>query len=320
MSASNSACTHSHARKRAAEGGGAARIMAANRVMEALAKEIEQAKSGTHHRQKSEEKRLSALKAERIKHAEHVRALAMESIDKQFEEVRREAEEELNTEKSNLQDKLYQEVLERQKRSSSQDANSIRAMTRQLRQKRGDTTAASSTKPINANKRDMNAKNGAFAMPLRQGDVEEDFEGMVALAEQLSPNLDVGFMGIEVRAKDRMRPVENATKKPTDGTGAKRPRRGDFNLKGKPRAEVSGARITVWYEEEHGGRKMDVPYLGVVSSCDPREGLYVKFEDYPEEMLITNEDDWLWGTHSRKPPESNPPAAAAPTGRGGRRS
>ena len=25
------------------------------------------------------------------------------------------------------------------------------------------------------------------------------------------------------------------------------------------------------------------------------------FEGFPEEMLITNEDDWLWGTHSRKP-------------------
>ena len=43
-------------------------------------------------------------------------------------------------------------------------------------------------------------------------------------------------------------------------------------------SQVSGARITVWYEEEHGGRKMDVPYVGVVNSCDPREGLYVKFE------------------------------------------
>ena len=61
---------------------------------EAAFKELEQAKSGTHHRQKIEEKRLSALKADRIRHAEHVRKLALESIDKQYEEVRREAEEE----------------------------------------------------------------------------------------------------------------------------------------------------------------------------------------------------------------------------------
>ena len=67
----------------------------------------------------------------------------------------------------------------------------------------------------------------------------------------------------------------------------------------------SGARITVWYEEELNGRKVDVPYQGVVNSCDPREGLYVKFEGSPEEMLITNEDDWRWGAHSRKPPESS---------------
>jgi hypothetical protein len=48
-----------------------------------------------------------------------------------------------------------------------------------------------------------------------------------------------------------------------------------------------------------------VPYVGVVNSCDPREGLYVKFDSSPEEMLITNEDDWRWGSHSRKPPETS---------------
>ena len=278
---------------------------AQSRLIEALSKELEQAKAGTHHRQKSEEKRLSALKAARIREAEHVRNVRIESITKQFEVVQGEAQEEFEQEKAKAQDNLYQEVLERQRRTatSAQDANSIRAMTRNLRQKRGDvaTGAAGAAKPINANKRDMNAKHGAMAMPLRGMDVEEDFEGMVALAEQFSPNLDVSFMGIELREKDKMRPVEITKKKPADGPASKRPRRGDFNLKGKPRAEVSGARITVWYEEEHGGRKMDVPYIGVVNSCDPREGLYVKFEGFPEEMLITNEDDWSWGSHSRKP-------------------
>ena len=24
-------------------------------------------------------------------------------------------------------------------------------------------------------------------------------------------------------------------------------------------------------------------------------------QGFPEEMLITNEDDWQWGSHSRKP-------------------
>ena len=82
--------------------------------------------------------------------------------------------------------------------------------------------------------------------------------------------------------------------------------------------------------------QVDVPYIGIVKSCDPREGLYVQFESYEDqEMLITNEvafalttcflltrvltcvltrcyaltcpaqDDWRWGSHSggRKPPE-----------------
>ena len=111
-------------------------------------------------------------------------------------------------------------------------------------------------------------------------------------------------MEVEVRARDRMRPVDAVPpKRPLDGQGPARKRRGDFDFKGKSRAEVSRASITVWYEEEHGGRKMDVPYQGVVNSCDPREGLYVKFEGFAEEMLITNEDDWLWGQHSKKPAE-----------------
>ena len=176
--------------------------------------------------------------------------------------------------------------------------NSIRAMTRRYRQTRGIDAAASKT----ANKREL--KGTTQAVPLRQGEVEEDFEAMTALAEQINPSLEIGFMEIEVRARDRLRPVDAVLpKRPLDGTSGKRQRRGDFDFKGKPRSEVSGARITVWYEEEHGGRKMDVPYLGVVNSCDPREGLYVKFEDYADEMLITNEDDWRWGAHTRKPEE-----------------
>ena len=176
--------------------------------------------------------------------------------------------------------------------------NSLRAMTRRYRQTRGVDPAA--TKAIN--KRELKGANQA--VPLRQGEVEEDFEAMTQLAEHINPNLEMSFMEIEVRARDRLRPVDTVLpKRPLDGTSGKRQRRGDFDMKGKPRAEVSGARITVWYEEEHGGRKMDVPYVGVVNSCDPREGLYVKFEGFPEEMLITNEDDWRWGSHSRKPPE-----------------
>ncbi|EOD13762.1 hypothetical protein EMIHUDRAFT_451890 [Emiliania huxleyi CCMP1516] len=64
------------------------------------------------------------------------------------------------------------------------------------------------------------------------------------------------------------------------------------------RAEVSGARLTVWYEEEVGDQAVDVPYSGMVKRFDPRDGLYVKFAGFPEEFLITNEDDWQWGSHS----------------------
>jgi hypothetical protein len=299
-----------------------------SKVDELLQKELDQAHAGTHQRQKGEEKRLTALKATRVRRAEQLRQLRIEQIDQQFDAVRREvrpapsalrarplglpawadcvgvqAEEEFNREKSTLQDRLYQEVVERQRRTSSkaEDMNSIRAMTRRYRQTRGDAAAAA--KPIN--KREI--KGTTTAVPLRQGEVEEDFETMTVLAEHINPTMEASFMEIEGRARDRLRPVDAVLPtRPLDGAGGKRQRRGDFDFKGKARAEVSGARITVWYEEEHGGRKMDVPYVGVVNSCDPREGLYVKFEGFPEEMLITNEDDWQWGSHSRKPPARAP--------------
>mmetsp|Transcript_5397 Transcript_5397/g.14326 ORF Transcript_5397/g.14326 Transcript_5397/m.14326 type:complete len:199 (+) Transcript_5397:1-597(+) len=192
-----------------------------------------------------------------------------------------------------------EDVVARQRRHTKMEAPELRAVTRKMRQLRGET-AASATKP--SSKRDI--KSGSNAAPLRQGEVEEDFEAMAALAAHLAPSLDID-LEIEVQPSKRLRPVEAARPAVREGPGSKRAaRRGDFDFKGKARAEISGARITVWYEEEHGGRKVDVPYQGVVNSCDPREGLYVKFDSSPEEMLITNEDDWRWGSHTRKPSET----------------
>ena len=230
----------------------------------------------------------------------HLRPLSSLSLGSRFFFCK--AEEEYNRNQSELQDRLYQDVVERQRRSSkAEDVNAMRAMTRRYRATRGETAAAGGQL---LNKRDALGKGQTYAVPLRQGEVEEDFESMTTLAETINPSMETTFMEVEVRARDRMRPVDAVMpKRPLDGTGPARKRRGDFDFKGKARAEVSGARITVWYEEEHGGRKMDVPYVGVVNSCDPREGLYVKFEGFPEEMLITNEDDWQWGQHSKKPPD-----------------
>ena len=149
---------------------------------------------------------------------------------------RAQAEEEFNREKSVVQDRLAQELVDRQKRSARiEDMNSLRAMTRRYRQTRGVDPAA--TKAIN--KRELKGANQA--VPLRQGEVEEDFEAMTQLAEHINPNLEMSFMEIEVRARDRLRPVDTVLpKRPLDGTSGKRQRRGDFDMKGKPRAEVSG--------------------------------------------------------------------------------
>jgi len=57
---------------------------------ELLAKEMDQARAGTHQRQKGEEKRLLALKGTRIRRAEHLRQLRVDQVEAQFEAVRRE--------------------------------------------------------------------------------------------------------------------------------------------------------------------------------------------------------------------------------------
>lgn len=186
------------------------------------------------------------------------------------------------------------------------DKSEQSAVTRKMRQLRGEV--APPTK--GASKRDAKMSYTA-AIPLRQGEVEEDFEAMSSDVAKYAPNLDID-LELEVAPNKRLRPVEAVRPSvrldgPPPAQGSKR-KRGEFDFKGKARAEVAGARITVWYEEEDkNGRKVDVPYIGIVKSCDPREGLYVQFDSYEDqEMLITNEDDWRWGSHSggRKPPES----------------
>ena len=119
-------------------------------------------------------------------------------------------------------------------------------------------------------KRDV--KSSAQAMPLLQGEMEEDFEEMAKVAEAINPSLDVGFLDVEVRDKDRARPVESVAKKGTGETAAKRPRRGDFNFKGKARSKSPG-RKSPFGMRRSTRRKIDVPYVSTVNSCDPREGL-----------------------------------------------
>jgi hypothetical protein len=108
---------------------------------------------------------------------------------------------------------------------------------------------------------------------------------------------------IRAQADGRELPGSHAT--PRDAAVAvaqhKRKRQclGDFDLKGRPGAQLDGAAITVRYEEEHDGHTVDVPYKGIVKRYVPHEGLYVVFDgDIGQEILVTNEDEWRWGANS----------------------
>lgn len=276
--------------------------------------ELAKAHAGTHPRVQAEEKRLLALKQERLKRAQALRQSRLAVVDKELAAEQQTAQDEFAREKSSLQIALQEQVIERQRRTSKVEAPELRAVTRQMRTMRGQTAAA----PKAAGKRDAKGALSGATPPLRQGEVEEDFEEMQQLAQRLAPHLDID-LDIDVQPHKRLRPVEAV--RPTARMEASasqgrsgRGRRADFDFKGKSRLEVANARITVWYEEEHYGRKTDVPYVGVVKSCDPREGLYVQFENYDGEMLITNEDDWRWVRRAPRcaPAPARPPACADP--------
>ena len=65
---------------------------------------------------------------------------------------------------------------------------------------------------------------------------------MTVQAEHINPTMETSFMEIEVRARDRLRPVDAVLpKRPLDGASGKRQRRGDFDFKGKARAELRAA-------------------------------------------------------------------------------
>ena len=80
--------------------------------------ELEQARNGTHSRMVAEEKRLSTLKASRIARAQQLRDLRLESVTANFEAEKRAGEDEFNREKGIVQERLGQDVIDRQKRQS----------------------------------------------------------------------------------------------------------------------------------------------------------------------------------------------------------
>lgn len=83
---------------------------------ESLQRELEQVKHGTHPRLSGEEKRLAAVTAERIRRAERLRQLALDSVNAHYEQEKSAAEEAFNHEKSALQDRLMEDVVARQRR------------------------------------------------------------------------------------------------------------------------------------------------------------------------------------------------------------
>ena len=176
--------------------------------------ELAKAHAGTHPRVQAEEKRLLALKQERLKRAQALRQSRLAVVDKELAAEQQTAQDEFAREKSSLQIALQEQVIERQRRTSKVEAPELRAVTRQMRAMRGQTAAA----PKAAGKRDAKGALSGATPPLRQGEVEEDFEEMQQLAQRLAPHLDID-LDIDVQPHKRLRPVEAV--RPGSGQKAK---------------------------------------------------------------------------------------------------
>ena len=82
-----------------------------------------------------------------------------------------------------------------------------------------------------------------------------------------------------------------------------------MDLRGKTVREVeAGARIRVWYEEEQdGGGKARVAYLGTTSAYSAAEGLRVLFDGYDEseQEVVDAADEWEWAPNNSTQKISN---------------
>ena len=84
---------------------------------------------------------------------------------------------------------------------------------------------------------------------------------------------------------------------------------GLVDMRGLTTEEATGERITIWYEEGEDEAKVDVPYAGHVAAVHPHgAGLQVHFDQLLangkiEVINATDEDEWMWGDHTLKPPD-----------------
>jgi len=83
-------------------------------------------------------------------------------LQTQYEAEKKQAQEDFNREKGVLQDKIVQDIIERQRRHTKVEAPELRAVTRKMRTLRGEQPPA----PAKGGKRETKASSSAI--PLRQ--------------------------------------------------------------------------------------------------------------------------------------------------------
>lgn len=302
-------------------------------------KQIDTVLSGTHKTLKTELSKLEAAMRQRVAMAEAVSEYKVSLFKKQFDAEIETAESEHGKQTEALREQYLDSLHEKLRRCQNAfnvDLAEMRAVTRRVRRRDGEPAP-----PVNS----RGAKGASFSNfhgSLQQAEIMEDLEAMNSAMNKNHSIRDDRSEASESDASSK--PATKRAK--TDGRDQKRSQSGssrsttrgispvnedartDIAPPIKPkdsrartitgtclggvrtREEAMGEIITVWYEETYNGRKVDVPYTGVVTKLQPLKGknpdnygLYVKFdgdEEDDEELVINNDDEWAWGKHQSK--------------------
>jgi len=267
--------------------------------------ELRQIREGLHPEFKRERQQLEEDARQRRAEIKDTIDRRTRAAEEAFAAERAAAERAYKHEEDALRERLLNDFEERRKRSDEGrfegQLSQIRAAEMRKMRTRSDvdTNAAAQHNPANK------AKIHGMQYALKPQEVHDDLEELQRGYALIQRQMEEAAHHEEAPAKVRRtaEPKASAPRKPA-------PRKApEFDLKGKTLAEVTGQRITVWYEESSNRGKVDVPYPGRVTG-HKKDGLTVRFDGSPEdeEELITNDDEWLWGEHRKKP-------AQLPTGR-----
>uniref|UniRef100_A0A7R9ULA8 Uncharacterized protein n=1 Tax=Diacronema lutheri TaxID=2081491 RepID=A0A7R9ULA8_DIALT len=270
--------------------------------------ELRQIREGLHPTLKAELRKLEEARQRQKAEAQALRESRERLADEDFERERKAAEADFKAEEESLRERFLLEFEERRRRTDEGrfdgQFSQMRAAAIRKMRTRSNVDAAGGAAAANPAARAKREKLpwAAVQFALKQSEVHDDFEELQRSQALSLRHAEDAAAAEEAQAAKKPRVAPEQTKAAAARkAGARGKQQPELNMKGKAPSEASGSRITVWYEETTTRGKQDVPYVGTVTGLK-KDGLAVRFDGSPDdEELITNDDEWLWGEHKKKP-------------------